>query len=370
MYIPRLSSAIAADHRATARDTRPRPAQITQRCGNLGQQGYRHGVEDSCRDDDEKLTLASVPGRAGFTNHDVQSSTLRPALPPSSLLPLPSPSSSPPSRCSSFTTRIRNGYAPSHVTPAPFPSSSRALSATMTTIVLTPTPENDHKPNHHILHPRDTPGATTTMSAQNTTTGVVVGVLIAVFLAAVGYFLWRYHDSMHARRRRRRRQQQMRQRSRAYSSSSANTGTDTTGGATTTTEASSRTRGSIGWRIWPRWGGGRRRGRRGGSHRRPRGQNPGQHQRSHRKPRVSRHGWAWPWIAAAHHRSRRSRRRRQPRKRPNPPKARPKTKGQSRRQTKVPDSTWKWITGGWAWGQSAGAAGGARQNQGPPNTST
>ncbi|AEO57225.1 hypothetical protein MYCTH_94500 [Thermothelomyces thermophilus ATCC 42464] len=40
-----------------------------------------------------------------------------------------------------------------------------------------------------------------TMRAQNVTIGIVVGVLLAVFLAGFFYFVWRYHRSIRIRRR-------------------------------------------------------------------------------------------------------------------------------------------------------------------------
>lgn len=49
------------------------------------------------------------------------------------------------------------------------------------------------------------PPAQPTMHDQNTTTGIVVGVLLAVFLIGVLYFLWCYRSSIRIRQRRRRR---------------------------------------------------------------------------------------------------------------------------------------------------------------------
>ncbi|KAK4164030.1 hypothetical protein QBC43DRAFT_318589 [Cladorrhinum sp. PSN259] len=76
-------------------------------------------------------------------------------------------------------------------------------------------------PSQHDLHPKTRPyylllKRITTPHQENTIIGVVVGLLLAAFLAGCFYFLCRYGESMRIRRQKARQQRRRRRSTRKY----------------------------------------------------------------------------------------------------------------------------------------------------------
>ncbi|KAL2155678.1 hypothetical protein VTH82DRAFT_420 [Thermothelomyces myriococcoides] len=127
---------------------------------------------------------------------------------------------------------IRNDQHQHHhaVPPQEYPDQSRSYYHALTPRQPLPSPASHDRKGRNVhgwlrlhLHLQLQGRNAGSMRAQNVTIGIVVGVLLAVFLAGFFFFVWRYHQSIRIRRRSGRR--------RRYSKGSRSSGATAVGAA-------------------------------------------------------------------------------------------------------------------------------------------